>query len=196
MSNIVKLGMIFDESNVPDFGNIVIDKNGDFALLQTDLPKLLTNVTRNICGSAFNVSVGQNAIVVDTGEVLIYHSDDIWHYIKRGFIKEKRYGRLSLIVENNGSAYILDDDEKIVFNIMDGNNIAISKNLTLIHYCGNGVYSYLLNMEDAGILHQLGNYTINIKVYRGDNDITSTLTIEYTDAEEWYDVHIIYDTGL
>ena len=91
MSNIVKLGMIFDESNVPDFGNIVIDKNGDFALLQTDLPKLLTNVTRNICGSAFNVSVGQNAIVVDTGEVLIYHSDDIWHYIKRGFIKEKRY---------------------------------------------------------------------------------------------------------
>ena len=115
---------------------------------------------------------------------------------KRGFIKEKRYGRLSLNVKNNGSAYILDDDEKIVFNIMDGNNIAISKNLTLIHYCGNGVYSYRLNMEDAGILHQLGNYTINIKVYRGDNDITSTLTIEYPDAEEWYDIHIIYDTGL
>lgn len=198
LSNIIKLGMVFDESTAPDFGDISFDREHNLILTSTSLPKLTDNLTRAVCGAPFNIQTGTLANVIDTGAVLIYHPD-AWYYVKRSTRNSEHYGTLSVQVMNDGAGYILSeaDDEKIVFSVVSGGQTVLAKEMYLYHYKGNGLYSYKLNLEAAHTIHDLGeNYTTNVAVYRGETDITSTVTINYPDVMEWYDAHIVFDTGV
>lgn len=195
MSNIVKLGMVFDENSVPDFGGITFGKDQDLFLTSKDITKL-DNITQTVCGTAFNIPTGTQAIVVDTADIFVYYSGcDAWHSIRRG--RETKYGHLSVYVLNNNSkGYILGKNEKIVISVISNNSTVISKELYTKHYCGNGAYYYWINLEDAHKLYDLNDYTIDVRIYRGETDITNSLTIEFPAADEWYDAHVKYDTGI
>lgn len=197
MSTIVKLDMVFDTETMPDFGDITFDKNGNLMLTNSSVVKLITNLTRDVCGAAFNLPVGTQAFVLDTGESYIYHVDDRWYLYPGSALTDIKYGCLRVCIYSaNGSGYILGDDEKIVFSIINNDNeIVLSKTMLLPHYAGNGIYSYWIDLEDAHTLSKLGGYTISVRVYSNGTDITDTLTIQYPAAEEWYDVHIKYDNG-
>lgn len=196
MSKIIKLGMLFDESSAPDFGDIVRSASGELTLTSSSLSKLTDNLTAAVCGAAFNISAGTQAWVIDTGDVLAYHPD-AWHYVSRGRRSGERYGALTVEIKSGNAGYVLGDDEKIVLSVVSNAAVVISKELTLMHFRGNGVYGYRLNLEDAHTLHDLGsNYTVGAEVFRGQTDITGSLTIEDTYASEWYDLHIKYDTGV
>lgn len=196
MSKIIKLGMLFDESTAPDFGDIVRSASDELTLTSSSLSKLTDNLTATVCGAAFNISAGTQAWVIDTGDVLAYHPD-AWHYVSRGRRSGERYGALTVEIKSGNAGYVLGDDEKIVLSVVSNAAVVISKELTLMHFRGNGVYGYRLNLEDAHTLHDLGsNYTVGAEVFRGQTDITGSLTIEDTYASEWYDLHIKYDTGV
>lgn len=196
MSKIIKLGMLFDEITAPDFGDIVRSASGELTLTNSSLSKLTDNLTAAVCGAAFNISAGTEAWVIDTGDVLAYHPDT-WHYVSRGKRSGERYGVLTVEIKSGNAGYVLGDDEKIVLSVVSNAAVVISKELTLMHFRGNGVYGYRLNLEDAHTLHDLGsNYTVGAEVFRGQTDITGSLTIEDTYASEWYDLHIKYDTGV
>lgn len=196
MSKIIKLGMLFDESTAPDFGDIVRSASDELTLTSSSLSKLTDNLTATVCGAAFNISAGTQAWVIDTGDVLAYHPD-AWHYVSRGRRSGERYGALTVEIKSGNAGYVLGDDEKIVLSVVSNATVVISKELTLVHFRGNGVYGYRLNLEDAHTLHDLGsNYTVGAEVFRGQTDITGSLTIEDTYASEWYDLHIKYDTGV
>lgn len=196
MSKIIKLGMLFGESSAPDFGDIVRSASGELTLTSSSLSKLTDNLTAAVCGAAFNIVSGTQAWVIDTGDVLAYHPD-AWHYVSRGRRSGERYGVLTVEIKSGNAGYVLGDDEKIVLSVVSNAAVVISKELTLMHFRGNGVYGYRLNLEDAHTLHDLGsNYTVGAEVFRGQTDITGSLTIEDTDASEWYDLHIKYDTGV
>lgn len=196
MSKIIKLGMLFDEITAPDFGDIVRSASDELTLTSSSLSKLTDNLTATVCGAAFNISAGTQAWVIDTGDVLAYHPD-AWHYVSRGRRSGERYGALTVEIKSGNAGYVLGDDEKIVLSVVSNAAVVISKELTLMHFRGNGVYGYRLNLEDAHTLHDLGsNYTVGAEVFRGQTDITGSLTIEDTYASEWYDLHIKYDTGV
>lgn len=198
MNKIIKLGMLFDESSAPDFGDIERVNARELSLTSDSLPKLTDNVTRAVCGAAFDIQTGTQALVVDTGAVLVYHPD-AWHYVKRARRTDGHYGSLSVCVKKDGAGYILseDDDEKIVFSVISGGQVVLSKDMHLWHYKGNGLYSYKLNLEDAHTIHDLvENYTTSTAVYSGETDITSTVTITFPDVMEWYDAHVAFDTGV
>lgn len=197
MSKIIKLGMLFDESSAPDFGDIVRSASGELALTSSSLSKLTDNLTAAVCGAAFNVSAGTQAWVIDTGDVLAYHPD-AWHYVSRRKRSGERYGVLTVEIKDGNAGYVLGDNERIVLSVVSEATVVISKELTLVHFRGNGVYGYRLNLEDAHKLYDLSgsDYTITAEVYREQTDITGSLTIEDTYASEWYDLHIKYDTGV
>lgn len=198
MGKIIKLGMLFDESSAPDFGDIERVNARELNLTSDSLPKLTDNVTRAVCGAAFDLQAGTQALVVDTGAVLVYHPD-AWHYVKRARRTDGHYGSLSVCVKKNGAGYILseENDEKIVFSVISGGQVVLSKDMYLWHYKGNGIYSYKLNLEDAHTIHDLvENYTTSTAVYSGETDITSTVTITFPDVTEWYDAHVVFDTGV
>lgn len=198
MGKIIKLGMLFDESSAPDFGDIERVNARELNLTSDSLPKLTDNVTRAVCGAAFDLQAGTQALVVDTGAVLVYHPD-AWHYVKRARRTDGHYGSLSVCVKKNGAGYILSEEnnEKIVFSVISGGQVVLSKDMYLWHYKGNGIYSYWLNLEDAHTIHDLvENYTTSTAVYSGETDITSTVTITSSDVMEWYDAHVVFDTGV
>ena len=198
MGKIIKLGMLFDESSAPDFGDIERVNARELNLTSDSLPKFTDNVTRAVCGAAFDLQAGTQALVVDTGAVLVYHPD-AWHYVKRARRTDGHYGSLSVCVKKNGAGYILseENDEKIVFSVISGGQVVLSKEMHLWHYKGNGIYSYKLNLEDAHTVHNLSeNYTTSTAVYSGETDITSTVTITFPDVMEWYDAHVVFDTGV
>lgn len=77
-----KLGMLFDEENIPDFGSIEKSGPREYTLLSADIDKLNHTLTRSVCGSVFNVPSGANAVVVDKPEVWKYHSgSDKWYEV-------------------------------------------------------------------------------------------------------------------
>lgn len=198
MSKIIKLEMVFDESTAPDFGDIVRGASGELTLTSSSLSKLTDNLTAAVCGASFAISAGTQAWVIDTGDVLAYHPD-AWHYVKRARRTDGHYGSLSVCVKKNGAGYILseENDEKIVFSVISGGQVVLSKDMYLWHYKGNGIYSYKLNLEDAHTVHNLSeNYTTSTAVYSGETDITSTVMITSPDVMEWYDAHVVFDTGV
>lgn len=74
------LGMLFDSETAPNFGNITINKHGEYSLLTADVAKLNTVLTKQNCGAVFNVAPGSVALVVDAGEIYIYQSaTDTWY---------------------------------------------------------------------------------------------------------------------
>ena len=88
MSQIIKLDMVFDSTNVPDFGSIEFGADGALTLLAADVTKLNTALTRTACalklvaGSLFSIPGGTNAIVADAPAVWRYHSgSDQWYEV-------------------------------------------------------------------------------------------------------------------
>jgi hypothetical protein len=84
--DVVVLNMIFDNSQVPDFGSMKMDKRNEYLhLLGTDVDKLNSVLTRAVCVGAYNAGTfyfqsGDVAIVDDTQRAFVYNStSDSWH---------------------------------------------------------------------------------------------------------------------
>ena len=82
MNKVIKLGMLFDGNSVPDFGSIEMSEYGDYVLLDTDVSKLNTVLTKTNCGDVFNVGSGAFAVVLDSPALWVYHSNtDTWYEV-------------------------------------------------------------------------------------------------------------------
>ena len=92
MNKIIKLGMTFNEGNVPDFGSMEKDnRSGILFLLAEDIPKLNSTLTRTAClpyldnNNGFGFSTGDTAYIIDwlteeTASVYVYHSGTyLWY---------------------------------------------------------------------------------------------------------------------
>lgn len=92
MNKVIKLGMLFNEGDVPDFGSIEQDSiSGSLFLLSEDIPKLNSMLTKTaaasylVNGSSFPFHTGDRAYIIDwlteeTGAMYIYHgSTDHWY---------------------------------------------------------------------------------------------------------------------
>lgn len=202
---IVKLGMVFEDDTLPDFGDIVYDKNNNLILTNDSLIKLVTNVTRDVCGAAFNVPVGTKATVVDTGAVFVYHANDRWYTLSQqkynlqgdapAFTDLSRWvdpetypaGYVQFKLQKNNENYVLGNDETITITLSESNSIIYTGVLTKNDYMGNGYYAGYLNPEQAKQVRNLSEFWITIIVKRGSDDITDTLTISGEDVIQWYD---------
>lgn len=204
--DIVVLNMVFDNSRVPDFGNITINKNGDFVLLQEDVFRLVTNLTRDVCGTAFNVPTGQRAVVVDTGAVFIYHSNDRWYLNEprkfyaadtassiaqeEAWKNPERYyaGYVDFKLQKDNANYLLND-ETVTLTVTDkNNNVITEQTITNSNYMGDGYYVAWLNILEARQAnHSKSNITIDIEIMDGETDITSTFDIHFIEIKEWID---------
>lgn len=200
------LNMYFNENQVPDFGNITVDKNGNFVLLQEDVFRLLTNVTRDVCGTAFNVPTGQRAVVVDTGAVFIYHSNDRWYLNEprkfyaadtassiaqeEAWKNPERYhaGYVDFKLQKDNANYLLND-ETVTLTVTDkNNNVITEQTITNSNYMGDGYYVAWLNILEARQAnHSKSNITIDIEIMDGETDITSTFDIHFIEIKEWID---------
>lgn len=204
--DIVVLNMVFDNSRVPDFGNITINKNGDFVLLQEDVFRLVTNLTRDVCGAAFNVPVGQRAVVIDTGAVFVYHANDRWYLNEpRKFYSAdtatatvgqteewknpERYhaGYVDFKLQKDSTNYLLND-ETVTLTVTDGdNNVITEQTITNSNYMGDGYYVAWLNILEARKLKNLSVTNIDIEIKNGSTDITNTFDIPFVELKEWVD---------
>ena len=94
MNKAVKLGMVFNENNIPDFGSIEQNPNsGSLFLLSEDIPKLNSMLTKTVAASylendnAFPFHTGDKAYIIDwlteeTGSMYIYHDNtDHWYEV-------------------------------------------------------------------------------------------------------------------
>ena len=92
MSNIVKLGMIFDSSTAPDFGSICQSTSTEYILLAADISKLNSALTSTVCtpllaAGTFNVQSGALAFVANwktasAAKVYMYEkSSDTWYEV-------------------------------------------------------------------------------------------------------------------
>ena len=200
------LNMYFNENQVPDFGNITVDKNDNFVLLQEDVFRLLTNVTRDVCGTAFNVPTGQRVVVVDTGAVFIYHSNDRWYLNEprkfyaadtassiaqeEAWKNPERYhaGYVDFKLQKDNANYLLND-ETVTLTVTDkNNNVITEQTITNSNYMGDGYYVAWLNILEARQAnHSKSNITIDIEIMDGETDITSTFDIHFIEIKEWID---------
>ena len=87
MKNI--LNMMFSDDNFPDVGSIEIDRqDGGLLLLNEDVNKLNTILTRAVCVGTYNVPVfeftnGYTAFVRDTLKMFLYDSKyDRWDNVE------------------------------------------------------------------------------------------------------------------
>ena len=93
MNKVILLGMVFNETDAPDFGSIRQSESGEYILLADDIPKLNSTLTRSHCapllanGSLFNVLSGALAFVADwkteeSAKVYMYEkSSDTWYEV-------------------------------------------------------------------------------------------------------------------
>lgn len=94
MNTVIKLGMIFNEGNVPEFGSIELTpQNNNVVLLADDIPKLNSTLTKTACAaylvnnSEFSFHTGDVAFILDwiteeTGSVYMYHGgSDHWYEV-------------------------------------------------------------------------------------------------------------------
>ncbi len=73
------LGMIFS-TGAPDFGSIRYSKYGEYTLLNADVAKLNTLLTKSNLGSVFNVPSGATALVLDNKKIYMYQgASDTWY---------------------------------------------------------------------------------------------------------------------
>ena len=92
MNTTIKLGMTFNEGNVPVFGSMEFDPDTRCViLLAQDIPKLNSTLTKTACtpylakNSDFTFKTGDTACVIDwitaeTGSVYMYHNGtDQWY---------------------------------------------------------------------------------------------------------------------
>lgn len=85
---VIKLGMLFADNNVPDFGSIEMGVDGALTLLETDKSKLNSLLTRAglasylSAGEAFAIQGGTCAVIADEPAVWRYHSGtDTWYEV-------------------------------------------------------------------------------------------------------------------
>ena len=93
MNKVILLGMVFNETDAPDFGSIRQSESGEYVLLADDIPKLNSTLTRSHCaslladGSLFNVPSGALAFVADwkteeSAKVYMYEmTSDEWYEV-------------------------------------------------------------------------------------------------------------------
>ena len=88
LNKVIKLGMVFNEGSVPDFGSIEMGQDGALTLLDDDKSKLNSTLTRAGCtsyladSSMFSIAGGTNAVVADAPAVWRYHSgSDTWYEV-------------------------------------------------------------------------------------------------------------------
>ena len=88
MNKVIRLGMVFDENNVPDFGSIEEGRDGALTLLDADKGRLNSALTRAACmpylgsGSLFSIEGGTCAVVADKPAVWRYHRlSDTWYEV-------------------------------------------------------------------------------------------------------------------
>ncbi len=78
------LNMNFPDDNYPDFGSMVLDREGDLMLLGADVHKLNSRLTRAVCvgtygADKFSFGTGDFAYAIDTERLFIYESTtDSW----------------------------------------------------------------------------------------------------------------------
>lgn len=204
MSTIVKLNMIFDTTTMPDFGDITFDKNGNLMLTNSSVVKLITNLTQDVCGAAFNIPVGTKAIVADTGASFIYHANDRWYLSDTNkhnpesdapaaadqsfWIHPKKYpaGYVQVKLTNNDVNYILTT-ETITITITANSTQILSKTLTKDDYMGDGYYAAIINLNEAKVLNNMPTYTIGVTIMNNGTDITQNITVSEECVIEWYD---------
>lgn len=190
--DIVVLNMVLDSENLPDFGDIAINKDGDIVLLQGDIPLLLNNLTRGVCGDAFNIQVGQKAKIIDTGAVFVYHSNDRWYLseCKKFYFNEWQNPDdnaaccVELRVFQDNAAYVLADDEKIICSVIkkSDNSTAFSKTMIKHHYKGGGYYVYYLTKSEVTNIRSENDYTVLVSIVKGDNETDITDNFEIKDV--------------
>ena len=85
---VVKLGMIFADNNVPQFGSIEEGTDGALTLLAADKSKLNSLLTRAglasylTAGEAFAIQGGTCAVIADEPAVWRYHAlSDTWYEV-------------------------------------------------------------------------------------------------------------------
>ena len=84
---VIKLGMVFADNNVPDFGSIETGIDGALTLLDTDKSKLNSLLTRSglasyLADGNFTIGGGTCAVIADKPAVWRYHSaTDKWYEI-------------------------------------------------------------------------------------------------------------------
>lgn len=193
--DIVVLNMVLDSENLPDFGDITINKDGDIVLLHEDISLLLNNLTRSVCGDAFNIQVGQKAKIIDTGAVFVYHSNDRWylsecekfHFKEWQNIDDVCAGHIELRLMKDGEAYCLEDDEEIVCDVKQKSDdtVVFSKTIQRNRYHGGGYYSCRLTREEADIIRPSSDYYVDFTVLKDQQDVTASFTISDVYLGNW-----------
>ena len=92
MGKIIKLGMVFEIGNAPDFGSICQSTSNEYILLAADISKLNSALTSTVCtpllaSGTFNVQSGALAFVANwktasAAKVYMYEkSSDTWYEV-------------------------------------------------------------------------------------------------------------------
>ena len=94
MNKVIKLGMLFNEGEAPDFGSIEQNPRypGEHSLLAADIPKLNSMLTRSACLSYLSnpadlpIMSGSTALVLDEPAVWRYHTGtDRWYEVVKNY---------------------------------------------------------------------------------------------------------------
>ncbi len=94
MNKVIKLGMLFNEGEAPDFGSIEQNPrySGEYSLLAADIPKLNSMLTRSSCLSYLSntadlpIMSGSTALVLDEPAVWRYHTGtDRWYEVVKNY---------------------------------------------------------------------------------------------------------------
>ncbi len=92
MSKVIKLGMTFEEENVPDFGSIAMTRDNTLTALAADIPKLNSTLTRAHCNpllssGTFPIVSGDICFIpnwkaAESAKVYMYEgSSDTWYEV-------------------------------------------------------------------------------------------------------------------
>ena len=94
MNKVIKLGMLFNEGEAPDFGSIEQNPrySGEYSLLAADIPKLNSMLTRSSCLSYLSnpadlpIMSGSTVLVLDEPAVWRYHTGtDRWYEVVKNY---------------------------------------------------------------------------------------------------------------
>ena len=201
MKNILEMN--FADNNYPDFGSIKMNKkNGYLHLLSADIGKLNDLLTRAVCVGTYGVGEfsfdsGDIAVVDDASMSYVYNATADHWYLQ---VSNSSYtppdtaaGWIEMRLYKNGVVYVLEDDEKIIFNVIkkSDDTILLTKTLFKWHYLGGGLYMHDLNRQDIDTVHsERDNFKFSIGVAKNETDITGEFTVK-----DCCIMDMIYDGG-
>lgn len=203
MKNI--LGMNFPDTVNIDIGSMEMDKhNQNLHLLAADILKLNSVLTRSVCigdhhADTFSFQTGDVAVVDNAPMRFVYNStSDRWY--EQGDSVRPWYnpddvsaGWIEFRLFKDGAVYVLEDDEKIICNIVKDSDdtVLFSKTLLKWHYRGGGYYIYDLGSQEIETLLAVRNdFRFAVGVAKGENE--TDITGEFT-FKDMYIMNMIYD---